>query len=936
MGSFFVRLAVLTILAASVVSASTQSGSSLTGSVFDQNKDAIAGATVRVINIVSGRVVAAKTSSSGEYKIDGLQPGSYRISVSSNGFATVARSLTLTNSDRITRDFSLEPGTIEDHITVTAGKGNARVSVDTPHTVTVTSAAEIETRRPQSTLQAIEKTPNLSSIGSNPSAERPRLRGLSSNRLLMVIDGERLNNFRSDPLSGISPSVLDVTELESIEVVSGAGSSLYGSDALAGTINLVTKAPVRIDAAQLFGIRFDSDINSNGLFRRGALAMTWSIPKAAVRLRGSLFATGDYRSGDEAIDIQEVVRLGRFATEMGNVAGNNVARTYGVWQLPERADIENGSGHGFNDQVDVRLFPTVKQSVRYRQLNSQHKEIEFPFITPPFDGRDQSNGFRRLDKHALGYEGHELANRISHVSGSFYRQKYSFADDNFVSAIDEGSSWEIVPDPQAPAGALSILTGEPSRFTLGNFTDGKNSVTSYGLNLQATLIPWSGAAITTGGAYLRDFSRDEFSRTDFRPGTPEPPSSVTGRASNPDSVYRNAGWFNLLEYEPVRWLRLIGGFRIDNWKTEARVTPGFPLGTEAAILDVSLSNLIADPGQIEVDGLTGISALVNGTGRIRTNNTVATGNFGVVVRMPGRLNPYFRWANSYREPGITERYILRNFGDPTFSVLLISNTELKPERGNNYEAGLKVQRDRWTGSLAYFRNSLDDFLRPAFSNVLFVPADPSRGLDPLSPDFPFHGVLYVQRTNTARARIQGVEGSYELSIPLGREGSVAPFGSFGWLKGSDLNPDANASALIEQFYNRPDSPIPLRGSLSDAPLPGITPFRGLFGARYSSVSGRWLGQYQVRYESRVVRADPLDLSSTISTQYGTLASLKSFANHSLRLGYTYRRETRRVSFIFGVDNLTDHLYFEHFQNAPAPGRSFVFGVTTDFSNLLSR
>ena len=69
---------------------------------------------------------------------------------------------------------------------------------------------------------------------------------------------------------------------------------------------------------------------------------TSSVPSLALRLGGSLFATGDYRSGNEAIDIQEVVRLGRFATEMGNLAGNNVARTFAVWQLPERAEIING------------------------------------------------------------------------------------------------------------------------------------------------------------------------------------------------------------------------------------------------------------------------------------------------------------------------------------------------------------------------------------------------------------------------------------------------------------------------------------------------------------------------------------------------------------------------------------------------------------------
>jgi outer membrane receptor protein involved in Fe transport len=136
------------------------------------------------------------------------------------------------------------------------------------------------------------------------------------------------------------------------------------------------------------------------------------------------------------------------------------------------------------------------------------------------------------------------------------------------------------------------------------------------------------------------------------------------------------------------------------------------------------------------------------------------------------------------------------------------------------------------------------------------------------------------------------------------------------------------------FNSRRDTAIPLKGSLNDVPLSGITPFRGVFGARFSSADGKWFGQYQVRYQSRVERVDPLDLSSTILTQYGTLAGLRSFAKHSVRGGYTYRRETNRILFVCGVDNLTDRFYFENFQSAPAPGRSLVFGLTMDFANLL--
>lgn len=931
---FALVFASLIVAAMQAVNAPAQSGASIAGTVTDQDNASIAGATVKAANVASGRITIVRTDSSGVYRITGLQPGPYRIRASGEGFADAVKNITIRAAGKSSIDFLLSPGAIEDVVTVTAGKGNARAAVDIPQTVTIADAQEVETRRPRSALEALEKAPNLTTIGSNPLAERPRLRGLSANRLLVIIDGERLNNFRSDPISGISPGVVDMTQLEFAEVVGGANSSLYGSDALSGTINLITKAPARSDAKQILSARFDGDVHGNGLFRRGGASLNWSIPQVALRLSGSIFGASNYHAGNKDVSIDEVVRLGRFAVEMGNAAQNNVARTFAVWSLPFGAEILNGRARGFNDQVDLWLFPSEAHAIRYRQLNSQHKAIQFPFIAPPFDGREQSNGFRRLDKFGFRYEGRELKTWLPHLATGFYRQKYSFADDNFVSAIEEGSSWQVIQT--SPETATTVLTGRPSTFALANFTSGKNSVTSYGADLQATLLPFAGAVVTTGVGFLRDYSKDDFSRVDFDLGTSVPVEVVAGRASNPDSVYRNLGWFNLFEYEPRAWLRLTGGFRVDNWKTEAKVTGGFPLGTEAAILDASLSSLLASPGQINIEGLTGVTDLVRGSAAISTSNTIATGNAGVIARTRAGVNFYFRWANSYREPGITERYILRNFGDPTFSVLLAANTRLRPERGNSYDAGVKIRRSRFSGSAAYFRNDFKDFLKPSFSDVLFIPADPARGLQPIAPGFPFHGVLYVQRTNTARARIEGFEGDFEASLALGRRVVLTPFAVFGYLKGADLTPDPNALRLIDQFYNRADTPIRLEGSATDAPLSGITPRRVVAGARYSSIEGRWSGEYRVRYQSRVERVDPLDLSTTIVTQYGTLRSLGGFAVHSLRAGFTHRKENYRLSFVMGIDNLTNRFYFEHFQNAPARGRSFVLGVTTDFWNLLSR
>ncbi len=83
-----------------------------------------------------------------------------------------------------------------------------------------------------------------------------------------------------------------------------------------------------------------------------------------------------------------MVRLGTLATDMGNAVGNSVARTYAVWNLPAGAEIPNGQAHGFNDQVDLWFFPGENQSLRYRQLNSQHQNLGFSFIAPPFDPAD--------------------------------------------------------------------------------------------------------------------------------------------------------------------------------------------------------------------------------------------------------------------------------------------------------------------------------------------------------------------------------------------------------------------------------------------------------------------------------------------------------------------------------------------------------------------
>src|SRR6185369_2451522 len=127
------------ILTLCVISAAAQSGASIAGSVVDQNKDAVAGALVKITHLTSGLVITDRTGAAGEYLISVLSSGSYRVTIDRDGFATAVRTVTLGVVDHITQESSPAPGTIKDTITDTAAKGNARASVETPQTVTVTT-----------------------------------------------------------------------------------------------------------------------------------------------------------------------------------------------------------------------------------------------------------------------------------------------------------------------------------------------------------------------------------------------------------------------------------------------------------------------------------------------------------------------------------------------------------------------------------------------------------------------------------------------------------------------------------------------------------------------------------------------------------------------------------------------------------------------------
>ena len=121
---------------------------------------------------------------------------------------------------------------------------------------------------------------------TNDGGGSPIIRGLVGNQILILVDGIRLNNgaYRLGPNQYLN--TIDLNQIERIEVVRGAGSVLYGSDALGGVVNIITRAAGREDGTGAVGTRWFSRLSSanTGAIGRGEV----SLQTGAVGFVGGL------------------------------------------------------------------------------------------------------------------------------------------------------------------------------------------------------------------------------------------------------------------------------------------------------------------------------------------------------------------------------------------------------------------------------------------------------------------------------------------------------------------------------------------------------------------------------------------------------------------------------------------------------------------------
>ena len=207
----------------------------LSGKVFDsENKTSLVGASVYIHDLKLGAV----SDSVGNYQITGLPSGTFLVEVSYVGYKTITKDVVINGDTKI--DFDLTETPIEQSAVVVTGLSKATQVRRSPIPITTIKKEYIDSHVGTNAIDAISAIPGVSAVTTGPNVSKPFIRGLGYNRILTLYDGVRQEGQQWGDEHGVE---VDQYSVDHYEVVKGPASLSYGSDALAGVVNLIPTQP---------------------------------------------------------------------------------------------------------------------------------------------------------------------------------------------------------------------------------------------------------------------------------------------------------------------------------------------------------------------------------------------------------------------------------------------------------------------------------------------------------------------------------------------------------------------------------------------------------------------------------------------------------------------------------------------------------------------
>jgi len=309
--------------------AQAQEGGSVRGSVSDPSDAAVPETKVTLRNKVSGAAAETHTNASGSYQFQNVAPGSYVVEAEANGFGTAIQDVEVRPNAVATRDFHLAILRLEQQIQVSAAASYARSLADLPVSATVVPREELINSAGRSIEESLRYVAGVNLQRDNSDVMFPlnpsiAMRGIgvgdTATRTLVLLDELPING-------GLFGTVfwnrIPKYSVEQIEVVRGASSSLFGSYAEGGVVNIITHVPekreVTLDATDGQNDRFQGTAQYGDALMNGALA--YSLTANYYQTNGYFqYPKDQLRPIDERINADMTSFQGRADVRFSNTA----------------------------------------------------------------------------------------------------------------------------------------------------------------------------------------------------------------------------------------------------------------------------------------------------------------------------------------------------------------------------------------------------------------------------------------------------------------------------------------------------------------------------------------------------------------------------------------------------------------------------------------
>ena len=250
------------------------------------------------------------------------------------------------------------PPPVHEEIQVTATRYETD-SFQTPVPISVLSSDALGRELPEKMVDSLKQLPSVDVNGEGPFRGLPVIRGMDSNRVLILVDGQRLNNAReSTQFAGIQPGLVDLSLVDRIEVVRGPSSVLYGSDAIGGVINIITKQQAFHQGDFTLGGNAGYEYGDAANSQRSHFDLSGAGERVTFHVGASAFQAHDY-------------------------------------DTPE-GTIPNSGMKQRSFDGDVRFLVTDTGVLRFNVQTTQTRDVGFPGYDPKTSGVDIS--FPRFDR----------------------------------------------------------------------------------------------------------------------------------------------------------------------------------------------------------------------------------------------------------------------------------------------------------------------------------------------------------------------------------------------------------------------------------------------------------------------------------------------------------------------------------------------------------